>query len=107
MRLAQVVTYGLLLFAVVAGTVILTSRTAIEKLVGAGVLPRLFLNLVPVLTVAARALGVVLVAIGSIQLGINTGIISYEWISRFGFSLLLIILGVLLLVVTTRRTERG
>src|SRR6266404_6358354 len=90
--------FALILFVAVVAASILTSRSAIEKLVSLGVLPRMFLNFIPVLTIAARAVGLVLVVIG-----MNTGILSYAWFSRYGFASLLITLGLLLFMMTFRR----
>ena len=94
---------ALILFVTVVAAGILTSRSAIEKLVSIGVLPRIFLNFIPILTIAARAVGVVLVVIGLVLIGINTGILSYAWFSRYGFASLLVTLGILLLTMTIRR----
>ena len=103
MELRNLVTFALILFVAVVATGILTSRSAIEKLVNIGALPRMFLNFLPVLTIAARAMGLVLVVIGLVLVGIDTGILSYAWFSRFGFSSFLITLGLLLFVMTFRR----
>jgi len=107
MEFKHILTVTVILFAVVAATGILTSRGAIEKLVGAGVLPRVFLNFIPILTIAARALGLVLFSMGLVQVGIDTGVLSSSWLSRYGFSSLLIILGVLLVLMTFRRNRVG
>jgi hypothetical protein len=94
---------ALILFVAVVAASILTSRSAIEKLVSVGVLPRMFLNFIPVLTIAARAVGLVLMVIGLVLIGINAGILSYTWFSRYGFASLLITLGIILFIMTIRR----
>ena len=72
-----------------------------------GALPRLFLNLVPVLTISARAVALALILVGLLQIGINTGLLSRQWIERFGFSTLLILFGGVLLYLTLRRSPRA
>lgn len=100
MGFPAVTAYASLLFVAVIATAILTSRSVIQKLVDLRIFPRFFVNFVPVMTLAARALAVVLIFVGAIQLGISTGALSREWMERYGFSSLLVLLGVILLVLT-------
>ena len=97
-----VLAYASLLFVTVIATAILTSRTVIQKLVDLRIFPRFFVNFVPVMTLAARALAIVLIFVGAIQLGISTGALSRVWLELYGFSSLLILMGVTLLVLTLR-----
>jgi hypothetical protein len=94
-------------FVVVAAIGILTSRTAIERLVGIGMLPRLFISAVPLLTVVGRALAVAMILFGAIELGLTTGILSQQWLEHYGFSALLITLGVILFFLTFRKASSG
>jgi len=102
MGLVRLLPAIVLAFAAAAALMILTSRAAIEKLVGAGLLPRMFVNFVPVLTVSAKLLAIILIAVGGLQLGINSGLLSQEWLEKYGFSVLLIGLGIALLVLVGR-----
>lgn len=94
-------------FVVVAAIGILTSRTAIERLVGIGLLPRLLISAVPLLTAVGRALAVAMIIFGSVELGLTTGILSQQWLDRYGFAALLLTLGVILLFVTFRKPKSG
>ncbi len=94
---------ALAVFVLVAAVCTLTSRTAIERLVGMGVLPRMFINAVPILTLAGRALAIVMILFGTAEVGFTTGILSHRWLEQYGFSTLLLVLGAFLLVVTFRK----
>jgi hypothetical protein len=106
MGLPTELAYASLLFVAVVATAILTSRTVIEKLVSLGIFPQIFINFVPVMTLAARALAIVLIFVGAVELGITTGALSREWLARYGFSSLLILLGGFLLFLTARRPRK-
>jgi len=105
MALPVVLAFSALGFVVVTVLLILTSRSAIEKLVGSNILPRVFINFVPVMTSTARVLAVVLVLAGAIQLGVQTGLLSREWIEQYGFSVLLIVLGGIMLFLIGGRSQ--
>ena len=90
-------------FFIVVAIGILTSRTAIERLVSIGLLPRLFINAVPVLTVVGRALAVAMIIFGAIELGLTTGILSQQWLDHYGFAALLLALGLILFFLTFRK----
>lgn len=106
MSVSEGIAAAFILLMVVVGVGILSSRTAIEKLVALGLLPRFFINLVPLLTLAARALGAVFIGLGLVQIGITTGLLSQEWIARFGFPTLMIAMGLILLALTLKRTHK-
>lgn len=106
MSWAKTLGFALAAFAIVTALLILTSRAAIEKLVGVGLLPRVFVSMVPVLTVIARSLAVLLILAGAVQFGIEARLISLNWMERYGFSLALVALGGVLLVLVGRR-QRG
>jgi len=103
----EAVGYTLLLFVVFLTLGVLTSRTAIDRLVGIGMLPRAFANLVPALTLAARALAIALILIGFLTLGLNAGWFSRQWMEHYGFATLLIVLGVVSLLITFRGKRGG
>ena len=102
MGLVAGLAYVSLVFVTVLAMAILTSRTVIQKLVDLGIFPRVFINFVPVMTLAARVLASMLIFVGAVQLGISTGALSREWLAQYGFSSLLILLGGILLVLTMR-----
>lgn len=95
---------GLTALVVVAAVGVLTSRTAIERLVAMGVLPRVFANAVPLLTLAGRGLAVAMIVFGGAQLGVATGVLSQQWLERYGFSVLLLVLGVILLAFSFHKS---
>ncbi len=96
------VAYALLLFAVITGVAILTSRTAITRLAEMGLVPQAFVHLVPVLTLAARTVAIALIVVGLGQLAFVSGWLSEAWLARYGFAAVLLILGAALLGMTFR-----
>jgi len=105
MNFAEAVAYIFLLFAVVAGVGILTSRSAITRLTEMGLLPRAFMNLLPLLTLAARAAAIVLIIAGLGTLAYAAGWVSQAWIARYGLASLLLIMGAALLAMTFRKNK--
>ena len=89
---------------VVLSTVsLVTSRSAIDRLVSAGALPRAFGNVIPILTIAARVLAVGLTMVGALWVGISAGWLSREWFEQYGMASLLLLLGLFCLAITFRR----
>lgn len=105
MSFAEAVAYIVLLFVVVAGTGILTSRTAITRLTEMGLLPRSFNHLLPLLTLAARVAAVVLIVVGLGKLAYAAGWVSEIWVARYGLASLLLIFGAVLLAMTFRKNR--
>ncbi len=91
----------LLLGGVAAG--LLTSKVLSEKLVAAGILPRTFLGLLPVVHGTMRVFGVTLILAGIVSVGIESGLINREYLARYGFAIAVIALGVLLVGLSRRR----
>jgi hypothetical protein len=98
-------TTALAIFVIVAALCMMTSKTAIERLVAIGVLPRVFINAVPLLTIGGRVLAVAMLLFGGIELGFATGALSTQWLQRYGFSSFLVVLGAVLLLVTFRKAK--
>ncbi|MGA2483555.1 MAG: hypothetical protein ABSF92_10615 [Candidatus Acidiferrales bacterium] len=107
MSIGEAIGYAVLLFMILAAVGVLTSRTAIERLVAIGVLPRAFAHFVPALTLAARALAIALILIGCARLAITAGWLSRDWLERYGFAAFLVVLGSILLLLTLRRKREG
>jgi nucleoside recognition membrane protein YjiH len=88
----------LILIALVAGAVLLvTSKRLAEKFVAAGLLPSTFLGIVPILRSVIRVFGVILVAAGVIKIGMDSGWIDAQLLSRYAFPGCLICIGAILL----------
>lgn len=92
-----VLPYLILTVLVGSAAVLLTSKKLSEKLVTAGILPRTFLGVVPVLQSVIRVFGAVLVAAGVLKIGMDSGWIDAQLIARYAFPGCLILLGALLL----------
>jgi len=95
--------YALLVLIISVVFGLLTSKVVAEKLVTAGLLPRSFLNLVPLLHFVLRAFGVMLILIGLISIGITSGWLNPDAIRRFGVPSAVVALGVILLVFGARK----
>lgn len=90
--------------AAVIATALLTSRAALERLVGAGMLPRAFLSLLPTIQKSTRVLALLLIAGGMLKLAADLGFITAELFKKYGIAVFLIVLGVCLLVTNRRQT---
>ena len=98
----QLASYFLLLALGVSAAVLLTSKKLSERLVAAGVMPRAFLSVLPVLQTIIRVFAVVLIIAGIVKIGVDTGWINAAVLSRYAFPVAIILLGVLLLVMSRR-----
>jgi len=103
MGLAQAAAGIIVCIVLLSTFALVTSRSAIDRMVGAGMLPRAFGNLVPVFTIGARSLAVGLTVAGVGWVGVNAGWFSREWLERYGMASLLVILGLLCMVITFRQ----
>jgi hypothetical protein len=97
-----VLPYLIVIVIVGAAAVLVTSKNLAEKCVTAGLLPRTFLGLVPILQSVIRLLGVVLVTAGIVNLAISSGWIDAAVLSRYAFPACLILLGAMLLFLNRR-----
>jgi len=94
----------LLMLAGIAAT-LLTSKSLAERLVAAGLLPRALLGLVPVLQIVIRIFGGVLVLAGLIRIGEQGGWINPQTLEKYGFPVAIVLLGLVLLFLSPRRTD--
>jgi hypothetical protein len=97
-----VLPYLILTVLVGSAAVLLTSKKLSEKFVAAGILPRQFLGIIPILQSVIRVFGGVLVAAGVIKIGIEGGWIDAQVLSRYAFPGCLILLGAMLLFLNRR-----
>jgi hypothetical protein len=97
-----VLPYLILTVLVGSAAVLLTSKKLSEKFVAAGILPRQFLGIIPILQSVIRVFGGVLVAAGVIKIGVDSGWIDAQLLSRYAFPGCLILLGAILLFFNRR-----
>ena len=107
MNLVMVAGYVLVLVVIVTTTGLLTSRSAIQRLIDVGFLPRTFGQFVPALTHIVRTLAVALILVGLSRLAIVAGLVSWEWLQRYGFAVVLIVLGSLIFLFTLHGKREG
>ena len=60
----------------------------------------MFLELIPVILLGARLVAVAMILIGVVRYLAVSGLLSGEWMSRYGLAALLVIFGVALLGIT-------
>jgi hypothetical protein len=97
-----VIPYLILIVLVGSAAVLLTSKKLAERFVTAGILPRTFLGIIPILQSVIRVFGGVLVAAGVIKIGMDSGWIDAQLLSRYAFPGCLILLGAMLLLLNRR-----
>lgn len=98
----QLAPYFLLLMLGAGASVLLTSKKVSERLVAAGMMPRAFLGLLPVLQTVIRVFGVILILAGGVKIGVDNGWINAAVLSRYAFSAAVITLGLVLLLMSRR-----
>ncbi|MBS1840454.1 MAG: hypothetical protein JSS69_03860 [Acidobacteria bacterium] len=103
MSLPEIVGIFIVCVVLVTMAALLTSSVAIERLVAIGLLPRAFVNLAPLMTIIARTIAVALTALGLVLFGVSAGLLSRQWLARYGFSAGLLLVGILCLAITFRR----
>lgn len=96
-----------LVLLVLAGiaAILLTFKSLAERLVAAGLVPRALLGMVPVLQIVIRVFGAVLVLAGLIRIGEQGGWINPQILERYGLPVAIVLLGLVLLVFSPRRTS--
>ena len=97
-----VLPYLFLIVLVGTAAILLTSKKLAERMVEAGILPRALLGGIPILQSVIRIFGVGLIAMGFIKIGIDSGWVDAQLLSRYAFAGCLILLGIVLLFFTRR-----
>lgn len=97
--------YLVLLMLAGIAAILLTSKSLAERLVAAGLVPRALLGMVPVLQIVIRVFGAVLVFAGVIRIGVQGGWINPQTLERYGFPVAIVLLGLVLLFFSPRRTN--
>ncbi len=85
---------------------LLSSQKLTEYLVRRGVLPRMFLELIPVILIGARVVAITMILIGVARLLAVSGLLSGEWTARYGLASLLVLLGLVLLGISFHKREQ-
>lgn len=99
----ELVPYLVVLMAGALAVLLLTSKAVSEKLVAVGLLPRAFLSFTPIIQKAMRLFGIALVTAGIVGIGIQSGWINREYLARYGFPTALLLLGVIVIVLSSQR----
>ena len=97
-----VLPYLILIALVGSAAVLLTSKKLSERFVTAGILPRAFLGIIPILQMAIRIFGGVLSAAGVLKICMDSGWIDAQLLARYAFPGCLILLGAVLLFLNHR-----
>ncbi|MGA3128921.1 MAG: hypothetical protein ABSD13_19680 [Candidatus Korobacteraceae bacterium] len=105
MDIPELVVSGVLVVFLLVAIGLLSSRSLTEHLVRRGVLPRFFLELIPFIMLGTRVVAAAMILFGVVRLLAVSGLLSGEWITRYGLASLLILLGLVLLVITFRKRQ--
>jgi|SRR5579864_43284 len=97
----------LLVIITVAGVAaaLLSSKVIAEKMITAGMLPRAFFGLIPVLQNVVRVFAITLVVAGLASTSIEAGWINRDIILKYGVSFAVMLIGVILLAATFRKSS--
>jgi prolipoprotein diacylglyceryltransferase len=106
MNFPELAILGVLVILLLIAVGLLSSRSLTEHLVSRGVLPHLFLELIPVIVLGARLAAVAMILIGLARFLAVSGLLSSEWVGRYGLASLLVVLGIALLGFTFRERRR-
>lgn len=98
--------YVLLIVVASVAVVLATSRMMAERLVDAGLMPRSFLGVLPMLHTAIKALGGVLVIAGLVVIGVRSGWLNRDLLEKYALPGALVALGLVLLFLSPKN-ERG
>ncbi|HUV71063.1 MAG TPA: hypothetical protein VMW15_15495 [Terracidiphilus sp.] len=66
----------------------------------------MFLELIPFIMLAARLVAIAMILFGVVRLLAVSGLLSGEWIVRYGLASLLVLLGLILFGITFRKRQR-
>lgn len=102
MNFPELAVSGVLVVFLLITVGLLSSRSLTEHLVRRGVLPHMFLELIPVIMFGARLVAMAMILIGLIRFLAVSGLLSGEWVGRYGLALLLVLLGLALFGITFR-----
>jgi hypothetical protein len=106
MNYPELAVLGVLVVFLLITVGLLSSRSLTEHLVRRGVLPHMFLELIPVIVLGARLVAMAMILIGLARFLAVSGLLSGEWIGRYGLALLMVLLGLALLGITFRDRRR-
>lgn len=102
--LTEILLYLIVALAISTTLVLLSSKVITEKLVSAGMLPRGFVGLIPALQNTIRVFAVLMVCGGLLGICIANGWINPETIHKFGLPVTLVLVGLLLLFMTSKKS---
>lgn len=97
---------GVLVVFLLVAVGLLSSRSLTEHMVRRGVLPHMFLELIPFIMFGARIVAIAMILFGTLRLLALSGLLSGEWIVRYGLASLLILLGLVILGITFHKRQQ-
>ena len=97
--------YVLLIVVASLAVVLVTSRIMAERLVAAGLMPRSFLGVLPMLHTAISALGGVLVIAGLVVIGVQSGWLNRDLLEKYALPGAIVVLGLVLLFLSPRNKQ--
>jgi len=103
MEFPELLVAGAVLIVVFTALALLSSRNLTEYLVRQGLLPRSFQQLAPVFAAGVRWIALVLVVVGLGRAAVVAGLLSGEWIRRYGLASLMVIAGITLFWLSYRQ----
>ncbi len=107
MELPEFLVAGAVLVVVFTSLALLSSRTLTEYLVRQGLLPRSFLQLSPLFASAVRWIAIILLILGLGRAAVVAGLLSGDWIRRYGLAALMVLAGVGLLWLSYHRRSES
>lgn len=106
MYLSELIVFGVFVASLLIVVGLLCSRSLTEHMVKRGVLPQIFLEFTPVILLLARLLAIVMILAGLGRFLAVSGVLSSEWIGRYGLASLLLAAGIVLLGISFRQRRR-
>ena len=106
MNFPELAVLGVLVVLLLIAVGLLGSRSLTEYMVKRGILPQMFLELIPLMMIVGRLVALAMILIGLARFLAVSGLLSGEWIGRYGLASLLVLLGLALLGVSFRERRR-
>jgi hypothetical protein len=101
--LTRVLPYLVFLMIGLVAAALLSSKQVSERLVSAGMLPRSVLGLMPIIVIALRVCGILLVAGGLLKIAVDEGWLNAAVVQRYALPTAMVVLGCLILWVSRKR----
>ena len=106
MYIPELVISVVLVISLLTAVGLLSSRSLAEYMVRRGLLPHMFLEMIPAFVVGARLIAAAMILIGLGRAAVMAGLLSGEWMGRYGLAFLMVIVGVILFWMTFRERRQ-